>query len=227
MNAPILLVGASSGIGRAIADRLHAQGIAFITAGRRPTDFPVAHILYDATTDAFPAEQVPAELGGLVYCPGSINLKPLRSTKAEDLRAAFELNVVGAFNVVQACADRLRKTRGSGIVLFSSVAVGRGMAYHASVAAAKGAVEGLARSLAAELAPAVRVNCIAPSLTRTPLAEKLLNTPEREAAGADRHPLKRVGEASEVAAMAVFLLGNDARWITGQVMGVDGGMSAI
>ncbi len=94
------------------------------------------------------------------------------------------------------------------------------MAYHASVAAAKGAVEGLTRSLAAELAPAVRVNCIAPSLTRTPLAEKLLNTPEREAAGADRHPLKRVGEASEVAAMAVFLLGNDARWITGQVMGV-------
>jgi NAD(P)-dependent dehydrogenase (short-subunit alcohol dehydrogenase family) len=162
-----------------------------------------------------------------VYAPGSIDLKPLRSTKAEDLRSAFELNVVGAFTTIQACADRLKKVPGSGIVLFSTVAVKRGMAFHAGVAAAKGAVEGLAKSLAAELAPHVRVNCIAPSLTRTPLAEKLLSSPEREAASADRHPLKRVGEADELAAMAVFLLGHDARWITGQVIGVDGGLSAI
>jgi NAD(P)-dependent dehydrogenase (short-subunit alcohol dehydrogenase family) len=107
------------------------------------------------------------------------------------------------------------------------VAVQRGMPFHTGVAAAKGALEGMTRSLAAELAPTVRVNCIAPSLTRTPLAEKLLATPEREQASAERHPLKRVGEAQDLAAMAAFLLGDEARWITGQVIGVDGGLSAI
>jgi NAD(P)-dependent dehydrogenase (short-subunit alcohol dehydrogenase family) len=137
------------------------------------------------------------------------------------------LNTIGAFTAIQACADRLKKAPGSGIVLFSTVAVQRGMPFHTGVAAAKGALEGMTRSLAAELAPTVRVNCIAPSLTRTPLAEKLLATPEREQASAERHPLKRVGEAQDLAAMAAFLLGDEARWITGQVIGVDGGLSAI
>ena len=226
VEEPVLIVGASSGIGKALAARLLANGQRIITAGRRDPSLGT-HIAYDATAGTFPAEALPLALGGLVYCPGSIDLKPLRSIKADDLRAAFELNVVGAFNTVQACADRLKKVPGSGIVLFSTVAVGRGMPFHTGVAAAKGAVEGMVRSLAAELAPSVRVNGIAPSLTRTPLAEKLLSTPEREAASADRHPLKRVGEADELAAMAAFLLGADARWITGQVMGVDGGMSVI
>jgi len=175
----------------------------------------------------FPLTELPDELGGLVYCPGSIDLKPLRSTRVEDLRTAFEINAVGAFRAVQACADRLKKVPGSGVVLFSTVAVQRGMAFHTGVAAAKGAVEGLARAFAAELAPTVRVNCIAPSLTRTSLAEKLLASPEREKASADRHPMKRVGEAEDIAAMAAFLLSADASWITGQVFGVDGGMSAI
>ena len=225
--APLLVVGASSGIGQATARRLLAQGHPVITCGRRGTRLDAPHIPHDVTSGPFPTDRPPTELSGLVYAPGSIDLKPLRSTKAEDLRSAFELNVVGAFTTIQACADRLKKVPGSGIVLFSTVAVKRGMAFHAGVAAAKGAVEGLAKSLAAELAPHVRVNCIAPSLTRTPLAEKLLSSPEREAASADRHPLKRVGEADELAAMAVFLLGHDARWITGQVIGVDGGLSAI
>lgn len=185
------------------------------------------HITYDAAVEPLPTDGLPESLSGLAYFPGSIDLKPLRSLTAGDLRTAFELNAVGAFHAVQACAERLRKAPGSGIVLFSTVAVGRGMAFHAAVAAAKGAVEGLTRSLAAELAPLVRVNCIAPSLTRTPLAAKLLSTPEREATSADRHPLKRVGEAHEIAAMAAFLLSDDARWITGQVIGVDGGMSSI
>lgn len=225
--SPYLLIGASSGIGHAIAQRLIAQGRSIITAGRRDPGLGAPHITYDATAGALPVDQLPAELGGLVYCPGSIDLKPLRATKADDLRAAFELNVVGAFLAVQACAERLKKVPGSGVVLFSTVAVGRGMAFHSSVAAAKGALEGMARALAAELAPNVRVNCIAPSLTRTPLAEKLLSSPEREAASAERHPLKRVGRADDVAAMAVHLLGDEASWITGQVIGVDGGLSAI
>lgn len=226
-TSPILIIGASSGIGHAIAQRLIAQGRSIITAGRRDPGLGAAHITYDATAGALPADQLPGELGGLVYCPGSIDLKPLRATKADDLRAAFELNVVGAFLAVQACADRLKKVPGSGVVLFSTVAVGRGMAFHSSVAAAKGALEGMARAMAAELAPNVRVNCIAPSLTRTPLAEKLLSSPEREAASAERHPLKRVGRPDDVAAMAVHLLGDEATWITGQVIGVDGGLSAI
>ncbi|MEZ4789520.1 MAG: SDR family oxidoreductase [Flavobacteriales bacterium] len=225
-SAPVLIIGASSGIGRSLAERWRSSGRALVTAGRRDPGLGT-HITYDATDHALPSDELPDVLGGLVYCPGSIDLKPLRSVKAEDLRAAFELNVVGAFSAIQACADRLKRSPGSGVVLFSTVAVSRGMPFHASVAAAKGAVEGLTRSLAAELAPNVRVNCIAPSLTRTPLAEKLLSTPEREAASAERHPLKRVGEANEIAAVAEFLLSREAGWITGQVMGVDGGMSAI
>lgn len=187
----------------------------------------VAHITHDMSAGEIPTGELPDELGGLVYCPGSIDLKPLRSTRVDDLRAAFELNALGAFRAVQACTDRLKKVPGSGVVLFSTVAVQRGMAFHAGVAAAKGAVEGMARALAAELAPTVRVNCIAPSLTRTSLAEKLLSSPEREKASAERHPMKRVGEADDIAAMAAFLLSADAGWITGQVIGVDGGMSAI
>lgn len=224
---PYLIIGASSGIGQAIAQRLIAQGRSVITAGRRDPGLGTTHITYDAAAGPLPVDRLPAELAGLAYCPGSIDLKPLRSTKAEDLRAAFELNVVGAFLAVQACAERLKKVRGSGVVLFSTVAAGRGMAFHSSVAAAKGALEGMARAMAAELAPHVRVNCIAPSLTRTPLAEKLLSSPEREAASAERHPLKRVGRVEDVAAMAVHLLSEEASWITGQVIGVDGGLSAI
>ncbi len=197
--------------------------------GRSTPDVPGTerHITHDVLAPVFPMDLLPDALGGLVYCPGSIELKPIRSTRADDMRRAFELNAIGAFTAIQACTERLRKVPGSGIVLFSTVAVQRGMAFHAGVAAAKGAVEGMTRALAAELAPTVRVNCIAPSLTRTTLAEKLLSTPEREKASADRHPLKRVGEAQDIAAMAAFLLGEDAGWITGQVIGVDGGLSAI
>jgi 3-oxoacyl-[acyl-carrier protein] reductase len=224
---PILLIGASSGIGRATAERLIAQGRSVICAGRRDPGLGTPYIPYDALSHALPQEQLPDALGGLVYCPGMMDLKPIRSIRSEDLRAAFELSVVGSFTAIQTCTERLKRSPGSGIVLFSTVAVGRGMAFHTSVAAAKGAVEAMTRSLAAELAPTVRVNCIAPSLTRTPLSERLLSSPEREKASAEKHALKRVGEAQDIAAMAAFLLGQEAAWTTGQVIGVDGGMSVI
>ena len=225
----ILIVGGTRGIGRRLAERLMAAGRLVITAGRTEDAPPgvFKHILFNATEQQLPVDELPDSLGGLVYCPGSIDLKPLRALTAEDMRRAFEINAVGAFRCIQVCVDRLKRAPGSGVVLFSTVAVQRGMAFHASVAAAKGAVEGLTRSLSAELAPTVRVNCIAPGLTRTGLAEKLLNTPEKEKASADRHPMKRIGEADDIAAMAQFLLSKEATWITGQVIGVDGGMSAI
>ena len=228
-HAPIVIIGASRGIGRSIAEGLIAEGYDVISAGRG-SDVPhgvMKHLLFDAVEQELDVHALPEALGGLVYCPGSIDLKPLRSIRAQELKDALELNVVGAFKVVQACSEKLKRAPGSGVVLFSTVAVQRGLPFHAGVASAKGAVEGLTRALAAEFAPTVRVNCIAPGLIRTPLAEKLLNTPEKEKASADRHPLKRVGEPEDVAAMARFLLSSRASWITGQVIGVDGGMSAI
>lgn len=225
---PFLIIGGTRGIGRALAERLITRGERVITVARGADGVPGGeHIVADVASDGLPEAALPNELAGMAYCPGSIDLKPMRSIKPEDLRVAFELNVVGAFRCAQQCAERLKRVPSSGIVFFSTVAVQRGMAFHAGVASAKGALEGLSRSLAAELAPAVRVNCIAPGLTRTSLAEKLLSSPEREKASSERHPLKRVGEPEEIAAMAAFLLSDDARWITGQVIGVDGGMSAI
>jgi 3-oxoacyl-[acyl-carrier protein] reductase len=228
-QAPILIVGASRGIGHAIAQRLIMQGIPVITVSRTGSgpEGAQAHLTADVVTDGLPLEQLPETLAGMVYCPGTIDLKPLRSLKLEDFRHALEVNLIGAFRAAQDSAERLKKVPGSSMLFFSTVAVGQGMSFHAAVAAAKGGVEGLARSLAAELAPTLRVNCIAPSLTHTSLAERLLSTPEKEKAAGDRHPMKRVGQAEDIAAMAAFLLGNEASWITGQVIGVDGGMSTL
>jgi 3-oxoacyl-[acyl-carrier protein] reductase len=162
-----------------------------------------------------------------VYCPGSIDLKSFRSLKAPAFRTAFELNVVGAVRCLQAAERTLKKSGSASVVLFSTVAVQRGMPFHAAVAAAKGGVEGLTRSLAAEYAPVIRVNAIAPSLTDTPLASKLLSSEEKRQASADRHPLKRVANATEIAAMAAFLLSDQAAFVTGQIVGMDGGLSSI
>ncbi len=228
-QAPYLIIGGSKGIGRGIAQRLLDQGQPVIVASRSMEGVPAGavHLPTDVTGDGLPLDRLPEALRGMAYCPGSIDLRPLRSIKAEDLRSALELNVVGAFRAAQACADRLKRVPGSGMMFFSTVAVGQGMAFHSSVSAAKGALEGMTRALAAELAPTVRVNCIAPSLTDTSLAEKLLGSPERAKAAAERHPLKRVGTVDDIAALSTFLLGPEAGWITGQVIGVDGGMSRL
>jgi 3-oxoacyl-[acyl-carrier protein] reductase len=230
----ILIVGASSGIGLATAQLLHDGGATLYTASRHlPAELSAlgtTHIVYDATQPVGTAfDQLPDVLHGLVYCPGSIKLRPFERVPVEDFRADFELNVLGAVQALQATVKRLKKAEGgASVVLFSTVAAAVGMSFHTSIATAKAAVEGLTRALAAEYAASgLRVNCLAPSLTDTPLAAALLNTPEKAEAGAKRHPLQRVGRATDLAGMAAFLLSDQATFITGQVLAVDGGMGKL
>ncbi len=187
----------------------------------------VNHVRVDVTGDEIEPAMFPDTIHGLAYCPGSINLGPLRGLTSETMMADFNLNVVGAVKCIQAAMAGMKSAGHSSVVMFSTVAVGQGLPMHAAVAAAKGAVEGLSRSLAAELAPSIRVNCIAPSLTDTPLAARLLSSDEKKAAMGKRHPLGRVGMVGDIAAMADFLLGDQSPWITGQIFAVDGGMSTL
>ncbi len=221
-----VIAGASSGIGLEIAKSLLEQGHEVVSMSRRPSPFCTVHHEVDFASES-PLPEIQGAIAGLVYCPGSINLKPFRSLKAADFQADFQINVVGAVRLIQHCLASLKQQSGSSIVLFSTVAVQTGMPFHASVACAKGAVEGLTRSLAAEFAPDVRVNCIAPSLTDTPLAQKLLQNDKQREAALARHPLKKIGRAQDIASMALFLLTDSSSWITGQVIGVDGGMSSL
>jgi NAD(P)-dependent dehydrogenase (short-subunit alcohol dehydrogenase family) len=225
----ILVVGASSGIGAALAQQLLASGASVYSASRTAPSLPgiSAHFPLDASQFQPEALQgLPDVLHGVAYCPGTIVLKPFHRLSEAELLHDFRVNALGAAQVLQACLPRLKKAQGAGVVLFSTVAVQVGMGFHASVAMAKGAVEGLGKSLAAELAPSrIRVNVVAPSLTDTPLAGNLLATDEKREASAKRHPLGRIGTADELAGLAAFLLSDAAGWITGQVIGADGGMA--
>ncbi len=228
----ILVIGGSSGIGLEVVKALSRQGER-LYVGSRSSDAlqefsGVTHLPLDVCRDELDLASLPETLQGLVYCPGSIRLKPFPRLTPADFDQDLQVNLLGAIRVIQGCLTRLKKSAdGASIVLFSTVAVATGMPFHASVASAKGAVEGLTRSLAAELAPRVRVNALAPSLTDTPLAADLLSSEEKRKASADRHPLKRIGSAQEMAAMVLFLLSDAAAWMTGQIIHVDGGMAAL
>lgn len=228
----VFVMGGSSGIGLALVKMLTEKDYT-VFAGSRSVgglaEVPGAkHLSIDVEADEFELEAMPDVLHGLVYCPGTIVLKPFQRLSTEDFVQDYRINLIGAVRTIQACLKRLKKsTSGASIVLFSTVAVKAGMPFHASVASAKGAVEGLTRSLAAELAPRIRVNAIAPSLTDTPLAQALLSTDEKRKASADRHPLKRVGTAGDIAGLAAHLLSDSGAWTTGQVIQVDGGMSSL
>ena len=228
----IFVVGGSSGIGLEVVRKLNDDHHAIFVGSRNGeslVEFPdVRHLKLDVTQDSLEFEDLPESLQGLVYCPGSILLKPFQRITINDFREDFEVNLVGAVKVIQGCLQKLKKSpTGAAIVLFSTVAVKIGMPFHASVASAKAAVEGLTRSLAAEFAPRIRVNAIAPSLTDTPLAGTLLSSEERQKASAERHPLKRIGSPQEIAALACHLVGGEGSWITGQILHVDGGMSSV
>lgn len=228
-NKNYLIIGGSYGIGLEIVKILSGQNANVYVAARTNDQLPKSANIHFQKFDALSDEtfELPEELHGLVYCPGSINLKPFRSLKPQAFRDDFEINVVGAVKILQSAQKVLQKTNNASVVLFSTVAVGQGMAYHASVAASKGAIEGITKSLAAEWSPKVRINCIAPSLTDTPLAARLLSNEDRRNASAERHPLKRVGNVTDIAETACFLLSNKSSWMTGQVLGVDGGISTV
>jgi NAD(P)-dependent dehydrogenase (short-subunit alcohol dehydrogenase family) len=225
-----LLIGGSSGIGLATARSLLAAGDHLTAACRNAA--PLAHLgvpvlPFDALAPELDPAGLPELLDGLVYFPGSILLKPFHRLTADDFLNDLRVNCLGAVTAIQAALPALKKSGSASIVLFSTVAVAQGMPFHASIAAAKGAVEGLAKSLAAEFAPGIRVNVIAPSLTDTPLAAPLLNSDAKREAAAKRHPLQRVGSAEEVAALVAFLLSDNSKSMSGQILRPDGGLSSL
>ena len=230
LTKTLLIVGGSSGIGAATLDLALLRGHRVIQASRHPELArvvpAVTSLEWDACGGEFPTQSLPDVLDGLVYCPGGIRLKPFARLSAAELREDLEVSLIGAVRAVQAALPALKRGQGAGIVLFSTVAVRLGMPFHAAVASAKGAVEGLTRALAAELAPGIRVNAIAPTLTDTPLAARLLSSEERRQAAAERHPLKRIGEPGDVARTVLWLL-DEAPMVTGQIIALDGGLSGL
>jgi 3-oxoacyl-[acyl-carrier protein] reductase len=215
-----LLVGASSAVAQSTKSTLLDKGHQVTQLSRVES-----YSDYELTDYISALPSIDTRFDGIVYFPGSINLKPFRSLKLEDFQSDFNIHVLGAVNVLKAYQSNLNE--GASVVLISSVAATTGMPFHASVASVKAALEGFARALAAEWAPKIRVNVVAPSLTLTPMAEKLTNTPEKIEAGAQRHPLKRLGNPSDLAHAISFLLGDDSAWMTGQTLAVDGGMGKL
>jgi len=228
MSKHIAIIGGTSGIGWETLKRLKSQGHALHVACRsseKLAELDIQPQLFDALS---PSSLVwPEKLDGLIYFPGTIQLKPFHRLTAEDFQKDFQVNLLGAVAALQSALPALKASGNASVVLFSTVAVSQGMPMHASIASAKGAVEGLTRSLAAEWAPVIRVNAIAPSLTDTPLAAGLLNSDLKKEASAKRHPLQRIGSSDEFAELTEFLLSDAARFMTGQIIHVDGGLSSV
>ncbi|NGX31143.1 MAG: 3-oxoacyl-[acyl-carrier-protein] reductase 2 [Chlamydiae bacterium] len=228
----IVIVGASSGIGLEIA-KLSAEKGYFVHVLSR-TEGATSELLQtkfhktDILDFEMPLPEIEGPIDGLVYCPGSMEQKPFLETTLEDFKGAFDLNVLGAIRTIQHYLPKLQEAKeGASIVLFSALLAQKGHPLYTNTACAKGAIEGLCKSLAAEFAPLVRFNCIAPSFVETPLTQNILTNEDKKHALASKHPLKRLGHPSDVAFMADFLLSEKAEWITGQTIGVDGGMSTL
>ncbi|WP_109300613.1 SDR family NAD(P)-dependent oxidoreductase [Aquimarina sp. AU474] len=229
MRKNILLIGGSHGIGFEIALKLYSEHNVFIASRTSENlgNLEVTHIPYDASKDEIDTTILPDRIDGFVYCPGSINLKPFKALNPKDFEEDMQINFMFLVKIVHTMLQKLKNSDQASLIFFSTVAVKIGMPYHTSIAAAKGAIEGFAKALAAEYAPKFRVNVIAPSLTDTSLAGRLLGNEKKKELMDSRHPMKRVGQAEDVANIAKFLLSDDSSWITGQIIGVDGGMSTL
>ena len=235
MSGKYIIFGATGSIGSSLAEKLSKDKADIHLVARNEEEvkplaekldcsFTVANVLEDGFIDKIKAD-VP-EAKGIAYCIGSIDLKPVRMAKEEDFNKCMKLNLYSAVEAIKGFQDSLRKNKGS-IVLFSTAAVHRGFTNHSIIASAKAAVEGLAISLAAEFAPNIRVNCIAPSLTNSKIAQPMLKNSAIADGIAKAHPLKRIGEGQDSASLAKFLISEDSSWITGQVIAVDGGRSRL
>ena len=224
-----LVIGGSSGIGKEISKLLSNENIIFSTSRNEinESNENIRHIKYDVLEDELDPELLPNQIDGFVYCPGTINLRPFRSLKLETFRSDLELNLIGAIKTLQIILTRLQQSPSSSIIFYSTVAVKTGMPFHSSVSSSKSALEGLTKSLAAEFAPKIRVNCIAPSIVNTPLANKFLNTEDKIEKAAARHPLNKIGTAKEIAQLTQYLLDDKSKWITGQIINIDGGISSV
>ena len=225
-----LVIGASSGIGHALTAMLSETSNVIGTYFSNEPDTSLSRVSwqqFDVMNDSTSNLEIPETLDGIVYCPGSINLKPFHRFSEDEILRDIQLQVTGGLKAVQANIKALKNAKNPSVVFVSTVAAQKGFAYHTQVSISKGAVEGMTKSLAAELAPHVRVNCVAPSLTDTQLAGRLLNSDEKKELHGKAHPMGRVGEPEDIANAIAFLLSDEAAWISGQVMPVDGGRSTL
>ena len=229
MKKNILFIGGSTGIGLETIKLLHEK-CNIIVASRTNENLEnldVKHLKFDVLNDELDLNEIPEILDGFVYCPGSINLRPFKGLKINTFQDDLNINFLSMVKILQQVLNNLKNSECSSIVLYSTVAVKIGMPFHSSISASKGAIEGFAKSLAAEFAPDIRVNVIAPSLTDTPLASRFLNNDLKKEKVGHRHPLKRHGNAIDIANSTAFLLSEESSWLTGQILGVDGGMSTL
>ena len=212
----ILIIGGSKGIGNEILKHQSDLGNKCFNISRSNLN-PSLNNVEDFNLDVIKDELPEIEnVDVIVYCPGSINLKPISQLNIEDFKADFEINVLGAVRVIKNYLFKLKRSQNGSIVLFSTVAVNQGMPFHSSIATSKGGIEGLTKSLAAELSPKIRVNCIAPTLTNTDLAKNILRNDQALENISNRHPLKKICEPKNISSMVNFLISDDSSWITGQ-----------
>lgn len=225
-----VVIGGSTGIGAAVINLLkdeNANVFGTYNATFVENSENIRFQKFNVLEDMLDLSALPEEIHGLVYCPGSINLKPFHRFVEDDFIQDFRLQSVGAVKVIQQLLPRLKKSGEASIVLFSTIAVQNGFTFHSQVAMSKGAIEGLTRSLSAEFAPTIRVNAVAPSITQTPLASKYLSSDEKINAQAEKNPLKKIGTPTDIAQAVLYLLTDKSAWVTGQILHVDGGFSTI